>query len=162
MITVTLTRQRTKGKAVFGTLTFPLEMQNGTLEEKVTTLENADYLIPAGTYPLRLTWSPRFKKPMPLIDEVPDREGIRCADTALAHVPKYILAVSTRACSASPKNIKFSGTPEEGTKPEHSQGCILVSALDLENIKVLFNQRKKWYDESELRITIQGLEDSRH
>ena len=125
MITVTLTRQRTKGKAVFGTLTFPLEMQNGTLEEKVTTLENADFLIPAGTYPLRLTWSPRFKKPMPLIDEVPDREGIRI------HM---------------------------GTKPEHSQGCVLVSALDLENIKVLFNQRKKWYDENELRITIEGLE----
>ena len=125
MITVTLTRQRTKGNAVFGTLTFPLEMQNGTLEEKVTTLENADFLIPAGTYPLRLTWSPRFKKPMPLIDEVPDREGIRI------HM---------------------------GTKPEHSQGCVLVSALALENIKVLFNQRKKWYDENELRITIEGLE----
>ena len=41
------------------------------------TLENADFLIPAGTYPLRLTWSPRFKKMLPLIDEVPDREGIR-------------------------------------------------------------------------------------
>ena len=129
MITVTLTRQRTKGKAVFGTMTFPLEMQNGTLEEKVTTLENADYLIPAGTYPLRLTWSPRFKKPMPLIDEVPDREGIRI------HM---------------------------GTKPEHSQGCVLVSAIALENIKVLFNQRKKWYEENELRIRIQGLEESRN
>ena len=129
MITVTLTRQRTKGKAVFGTLTFPLEMQNGTLEEKVTTLENADFLIPTGTYPLRLTWSPRFKKPMPLIDEVPDREGIRI---------------------------------HQGTKPEHSQGCVLVSAIALENLKVLFNQRKKWYDENELRITIQGLEDSRN
>ena len=125
MLTIDLIRQTRKGKAVFGTLTFPLEMQNGTLEEKVTTLENADFLIPAGTYPLRLTWSPRFKKPMPLIDEVPDREGIRI------HM---------------------------GTKPEHSQGCVLVSALDLENIKVLFNQRKKWYEENELRITIQGLE----
>ena len=121
MLTINLIRQNRKGKAVFGTLTFPLEMQNGTLEEKVTTLENADFLIPAGTYPLRLTWSPRFKKPMPLIDEVPDREGIRI------HM---------------------------GTKPEHSQGCVLVSALDLENIKVLFNQRKKWYEESELRIRI--------
>ena len=127
MITIQLTRLNTKGKAVFGTLTFPLEMQNGTLEEKVNTLENADFLIPAGTYPLRLTWSPRFKKPMPLIDEVPDREGIRI------HM---------------------------GTKPEHSQGCILVSAIALENIKVLFNQRKKWYQEDELRIRIQGLEES--
>ena len=128
MLTITLIRKSQRGNAVFGTLTFPLEMQNGTLEEKVTTLENADFLIPAGTYPLRLTWSPRFKKPMPLIDEVPDREGIRI------HM---------------------------GTKPEHSQGCILVSALALENIKVLFNQRKKWYDENELRITIQGLETNR-
>ena len=128
MLTITLIRKSQRGNAVFGTLTFPLEMQNGTLEEKVTTLENADFLIPAGTYPLRLTWSPRFKKPMPLIDEVPDREGIRI------HM---------------------------GTKPEHSQGCVLVSALALENIKVLFNQRKKWYDENELRITIQGLETNR-
>ena len=125
MITVTLTRRTRKDKAVFGTLTFPLEMQNGIIEEKVTTLENADFLIPAGTYPLRLTWSPRFKKLMPLIDEVPDREGIRI---------------------------------HQGAKPEHSQGCVLVGALALENIKVLFNQRKKWYDESELRITILGLE----
>ena len=129
MLTIALIRKSQRGKAVFGTLTFPLEMQNGTLEENVTTLENADFLIPAGTYPLRLTWSPRFKKPMPLIDEVPDREGIRI------HM---------------------------GTKPEHSQGCVLVSAIALENLKVLFNQRKKWYDESELRITIQGLEDSRN
>ena len=121
MLTIDLIRQTRKGNAVFGTLTFPLEMQNGTLEENVTTLENADFLIPAGTYPLRLTWSPRFKKPMPLIDEVPDREGIRI------HM---------------------------GTKPEHSQGCVLVSAIALENIKVLFNQRKKWYEESELRIRI--------
>ena len=121
MLTIALIRKSQRGKAVFGTLTFPLEMQNGTLEEKVTTLENADYLIPAGTYPLRLTWSPRFKKPMPLIDEVPDREGIRI------HM---------------------------GTKPEHSQGCVLVSAIALENLKVLFNQRKKWYDENEMRICI--------
>ena len=133
MITATLTRQTRKGKAVNGVLTFPFEEKiDGDWRETTKTfptLENADHLIPAGTYPLRLTWSPRFKKPMPLIDEVPDREGIRI------HI---------------------------GTKPEHSTGCVLVSAMDLENIKVLFNQRKKWYDESELRITIQGLEESRH
>ena len=121
MITIFLTRQTRKGNAVFGTMTFPLELQDSILEEKITTLENANHLIPAGTYPLRLTWSPRFKKPRPLIDEVPDREGIRI------HI---------------------------GTKPEHSTGCVLVSAMDLENIKVLFNQRKKWYEESELRIRI--------
>ena len=121
-----LIRNIRSGQAIRGAMTLPFDERKPIVCE---TLENADFLIPAGTYPLRLTWSPRFKKPMPLIDEVPDREGIRI------HM---------------------------GTKPEHSQGCVLVSALALENIKVLFNQRKKWYDESELRITIQGLEDSRN
>ena len=51
----------------------PLEQGTRT----ISTIENADCLIPAGIYPLRRTWSPRFKKLMPIIDEVPDREGIR-------------------------------------------------------------------------------------
>ena len=47
------------------------------LDAVCTTLENADYIIPAGTYPLEITWSPRFKKDLPLIEDVPDRDGIR-------------------------------------------------------------------------------------
>ena len=117
MLTLKLIRKSSAGKAVFGTMVLPLEQG----EFVADTIENADFLIPAGTYPLRLTWSPRFKKLMPLIDEVPEREGIRI------HM---------------------------GTKPEHSQGCVLVSYLALENLKVLFNQRKKWYDEEELQICI--------
>lgn len=73
MITITLQRTTRKGKAVIGQMVIPLEQGDYT----VRTLENADYIIPAGTYPLRRTWSPKFKKVMPLIDEVPDREGIR-------------------------------------------------------------------------------------
>ena len=117
MLTLKLIRKSSAGKAVFGTMVLPLEQG----EFVADTIENADFLIPAGKYPLRLTWSPRFKKLMPLIDEVPEREGIRI------HM---------------------------GTKPEHSQGCVLVSYLALENLKVLFNQRKKWYDEEELQICI--------
>ena len=117
MLTITLTRNRRKSNGVFGTMVLPLEQG----EFVADTIENADFLIPAGKYPLRLTWSPRFKKLMPLIDEVPEREGIRI------HM---------------------------GTKPEHSQGCVLVSYLALENLKVLFNQRKKWYEEDELQICI--------
>ena len=33
--------------------------------------------IPAGTYPLRLTYSPKFGRKMWLVDEVPNRSGIR-------------------------------------------------------------------------------------
>ena len=41
------------------------------------SLENADYLIPAGTYPVESTWSPKFKKFLPLIKDVPERDGLR-------------------------------------------------------------------------------------
>ena len=61
----------------------------------IATLENADYIIPEGTYPVSVTFSPRFKRMLPLIGNVPGRSGIRI---------------------------------HRGTKPEHSKGCILVSA----------------------------------
>ena len=73
MKTITLIRQPAQGKAVTGTLTFELD----GIPRTFPTLENADYLIPEGTYPVERTWSPKFKKLLPLIQNVPDREGIR-------------------------------------------------------------------------------------
>ena len=75
------------GKAVRGSMRV-----NG---RDIATLENADYIIPDGTYPVSVTFSPRFKRMLPLIGNVPGRSGIRF---------------------------------HRGTKPEHSKGCILVSA----------------------------------
>ena len=73
MIQVTLTRKSKIGKAVNGTITFPIGERTFTYP----TIENADFIIPAGTYPLNRTWSPKFKKLLPIIEEVPEREGIR-------------------------------------------------------------------------------------
>ena len=75
MIDIKLTRQKTTDKAVTGTLTFPLINR----EEPITvpSLENADYLIPEGTYKVERTWSPKFKKFLPELIDVPDRLGIR-------------------------------------------------------------------------------------
>ena len=42
----------------------------------IATLENADYIIPVGTYPVLVTFSPRFKRMLPLIGNVPGRSGI--------------------------------------------------------------------------------------
>lgn len=81
MVTITLNRKTRKGKAVCGEMTIPFSQRwlDHPEEKDVTveTLENADHIIPAGTYPLKRTYSPKFKKEMPLIDEVPEREGIR-------------------------------------------------------------------------------------
>ena len=87
MATIHLTRNSRKNKAVRGT------MRVG--ERDIATLENADYIIPVGTYPVSVTFSPRFKRMLPLIGNVPGRSGIRF---------------------------------HRGTRPEHSKGCILVSA----------------------------------
>ena len=87
MTIIRLTRIRRDGKAVHG-----LMRVNG---QEVATLENEDYIIPAGTYPIAVTWSPKFKRMLPLVLNVKGRSGIRV---------------------------------HRGTRPEHSRGCILVSA----------------------------------
>ena len=122
-MTIELIRNKVKGRAVHGRISLPFE---GREPLTYPTLENRDFLIPAGKYPLKMTWSPRFKKDMPLIDEVPDREGIRI------HM---------------------------GTKPEHSEGCVLVSYEALMNIKVLIDYHKKYYDNEKLIIDIREDED---
>ena len=90
---IRLTRISREGKAVRGSMRV-----NG---RDIATLENADYIIPVGTYPVLVTFSPRFKRMLPLIGNVPGRSGIRF---------------------------------HRGTRPEHSKGCILVSAANEQQI----------------------------
>ena len=122
MITITLKRNKPQGKAVTGTMTLPFEEKELTYP----TLENRDFLIPAGTYPIELTWSPKFKKFLPEIKDVfmPDgtpRTGIRM---------------------------------HRGTIPEHSTGCILLSMEALSNTIILFNRINNWYEDEKVQITI--------
>ena len=81
MITLTLTRTSKTGNAVRGSIVLPFTKYPCSDREEqdiaIKTLENADFIIPAGTYPVERTWSPKFKKLLPLIENVPDREGIR-------------------------------------------------------------------------------------
>ena len=83
MITVQLNRTTKQGKKVSGKMIVPLSIvpvdrEDQNIDLTFDTIENADFIIPAGTYPLRMTWSPKFKKLLPLIDEdLPDRDGIR-------------------------------------------------------------------------------------
>ena len=73
MKTIVLTRTAINGKAVTGTMVIPMYQGDVT----VKTLENSDFLIPEGTYPLDKTYSPKFKKFLPEVQNVPDRTGIR-------------------------------------------------------------------------------------
>ena len=124
MLKVTLTRKSRKGNAVRGTMLLPFS-QRPYMEDNedvtIATLENADFLIPAGLYTLEQTYSPKFKRLMPLVSGVPDRDGIRI---------------------------------HRGTKPEHSEGCVLVDMAGQTYIDVLFNRLKNYYDNENLQIEI--------
>ena len=60
----------------------------------IATLENADYIIPVGTYPVSVTFSPRFKRILPLIGNVPSRSGIRIHRGTKAEHSKGCILVS--------------------------------------------------------------------
>lgn len=109
--TIRLTRISREGKAVHGIMRV-----NG---RDIATLENADYIIPEGNYPISVTFSPRFQRNLPLIGNVPGRSGIRI---------------------------------HTGTKPEHSTGCVLVSAFGKQQIIDFINQKAKQNEKVYLTI----------
>jgi hypothetical protein len=112
MVTIPLTRKIKDGKAVRGCLHVE--------GHEIATLENVDYVIPDGTYPVSVTYSPRFQKNLPLIDKVPGRSGIRI---------------------------------HTGTIPEHSKGCVLVSARDKEKIIKYLTKNKANNEETIICIS---------
>ena len=83
-----LFRNQPKGSAITGRLVI-----NGRWF--CNTMERVGYQIPALCYHVAVTQSPRFKRLLPIVQNVPQRTGIRF---------------------------------HRGAKPEHSTGCILVVA----------------------------------
>jgi len=114
---ITLIRNRRAGKAVYGQLTFEMRNREYNMETfSMPSLENADYLIPAGTYPVERTWSPRFKKFLPLIENVPDREGIRIHRGALPEHSKGCVLLNLAGMSNI--NILFNQLENEDEKAQ--------------------------------------------
>jgi len=83
-------------------------------------LENADCLIPALIYRIAVTRSPKFKRLLPVLEQVPGRTGIRI---------------------------------HRGTKPEHSKGCILVSAADEQLLTAKWLKEQQSNEETRIEIS---------
>ena len=83
------------------------------------TLENADYIIPALIYRVQVTNSPKFKRPLPILCQVPGRSGIRF---------------------------------HRGSRPDHSKGCILVSAANEQILTELWLTEQKEHNETRIEI----------
>ena len=121
-----LIRHTPDGKAVPGKLyrtSHYVNKRTGELVERLhyicDTLENADYLVPALIYKVAVTQSPRFKRPLPILIQVPGRSGIRF---------------------------------HRGTQPEHSKGCILISASMEQSLTARWLSEQSASEETRLEI----------
>ena len=78
-MTLTLTRRWREGEATIGELAVDGGFECYTLEDAVRDGPKipGETAIPAGTYGVLLTYSPRFKCDLPLLTEVPGFEGVR-------------------------------------------------------------------------------------
>ena len=79
-----LIRMPADGKAVRGRLFWTSHYFNNRTQQYTEvlhpicdTLENADYLVPALIYKVAVTQSPKFKRLLPILEQVPGRSGIR-------------------------------------------------------------------------------------
>ena len=79
-----LIRDTPQGNAVHGKLyrvSHYTNKRTGELVERLhlicDTLENIDYLVPALCYKVAVTKSPRFGRLLPVLQQVPNRSGIR-------------------------------------------------------------------------------------
>ena len=113
-------------KAVHGKLyrtSHYINKRTGLLVERLhficDTLENADYLVPALIYKVQVTQSPKFKRLLPLLSQVPGRSGIRF---------------------------------HRGSQPEHSKGCILISASMEQSLTARWLAEQTAHEETRLEI----------
>ena len=121
-----LIRKEIEGKAVKGTLYSVEHRYSGSAGEYkeyltpiCSTLENADYLIPALIYRVQVTQSPKFRRLLPCLVQVPGRSGIRV---------------------------------HRGSRPEHSKGCILVSAENEQKLTERWLKEQNNHEETRLEF----------
>ena len=121
-----LIRNNQVGNAVYGKLfrtSHYFNLRTGQTTERLhficDTLENADHLILPLIYPVSVTMSPKFKRLLPSINQVPGRTGIRI---------------------------------HRGSRPEHSHGCILVSAENEQLLTATWLQEQNNHEETRIEI----------
>ena len=109
-----LIRMPANGRAVRGRLYEVREQRfQETLIPLCDTMENADYLIPALTYEVGVTMSPKFKRLLPVLCGVPA-------------TPEHPSEDGRTGGFRSGIRI------HRGFRPEHSEGCILVPGAEME------------------------------
>lgn len=130
-----LIRHTQKGKSVHGTLyrvQHRFSQHAGQYKEYLTriceTLENADYLVLPLIYKIEVTRSPRFKRLLPILLQVPGRTGIRWHRGTKPQHSKGCILVS----EADEKRITALWLKEQRAKEE--------TRLEITNTQIMNNE----------------------
>ena len=103
-------------------------MSEAEIKQKKVKGETA---IPTGTYPVYITWSPKYKKPMPLLERVKGYSGIR--------IHSGNTAKDTEGCLIVGKN-KEVGKVLESRKTYNE----LFQILNTTNERIIIDIRRKY------------------
>ena len=151
-----LIRNQSKGAAITGRLVI-----NGRWF--CNTLERVGYQIPALCYHLSVTQSPKFKRLLPIVQNVPQRTGIRFhRGTKPQHSTGCILVVADNpsrsreliACGVPEKSADFWGALEVVDVVVNNKNIGSRSAADIENqLTQLLLQTQESHEEIILEVS---------
>ena len=161
---IRLIRNQPKGSAITGRLVI-----NGRFF--CNTLERVGYQIPALCYPVRVTMSPKFRRLLPIVQNVPRTLPVFTSDSAHEYRDSdtrsggNLLRSTLTNASEQNKIYKISAPTGQGdlrtgirfhvgTKPEHSTGCVLVPNRAIEKeLTDLILKAQKAHEEIILEVT---------
>ena len=128
---IKLIRNKPKGKAITGRLMVDCEKVSEfqSVKLEMDTLEHLDYAIPAGFYRVRLTYSPRFKEILPILDGVIGyrRSNVECRKSNVECQQRSSLRTGIRI--------------HAGNTIAHTTGCILVGEADETKHRLLSSRK---------------------
>ena len=128
---IRLIRNEAKGKAITGRLMVDCEKVSEfqSVKLEMDTLEHLDYAIPAGFYRVRLTYSPRFKEILPILDGVIGyrRSNVECRKSNVECQQRSSLRTGIRI--------------HAGNTIAHTTGCILVGEADETKHRLLSSRK---------------------
>ena len=135
---IRLIRNEAKGKAITGRLMVDCEKVSEfqSVKLEMDTLEHLDYAIPAGFYRVRLTYSPRFKEILPILDGVIGyrRSNVECQRS---NVECRKSKVECQQRSSLRTGIRI----HAGNTIAHTTGCILVGEADETKHRLLSSRK---------------------
>jgi len=106
-VNLDLYRRAPVGNATIGELYVDGAFACYTLEDLVRDYKVAGATaIPAGSYQITITWSPHFQRRLPLLNDVPNYEGVRIHPGNTAADTEGCILVGTQVAGASILNSR--------------------------------------------------------